>query len=79
MRLSWQFFNACRHFCHWWQKVDERRLPAMVTALILLALLIATIVTIRAVRRDGYGTTAPPATFEDAPDSQPQLAPRLLP
>jgi len=51
----------------------------MAIALILLALILVTILTARAVRRDGYGTTAPPPTFEDAPDPQPPLAPRLLP
>ena len=79
MRPVWQFFNGYRHFCHWWQKFDGQRLSAMAIALILLALILVMIVTARAVRLDGYGNTAPPPTFEQAPDHQRSPIPRLLP
>jgi len=51
----------------------------MAIALILLALILVMIVTARAVRLDGYGNTAPPPTFEQAPDHQRSPIPRLLP
>jgi hypothetical protein len=48
----WQDLCQERQFCHWWQKLGERRLHAMATAIIVL-LLVAALVALSIVRPAG--------------------------
>jgi hypothetical protein len=41
---EWQNVDALRLSCHWWQEVNQGRLPAM-TTLLIAALLISLMVT----------------------------------
>jgi hypothetical protein len=38
---GWQKINEPRHFCHWWQNIDQRTLPAMTIFLLLVLLALA--------------------------------------
>jgi hypothetical protein len=48
----WQDLCWRRQFRHWWQEVDERKLNAMVTAIVVL-LIVAALVAISTARQSG--------------------------
>jgi hypothetical protein len=60
----WQKINALRHFCHWWQNREGRRLTAM-TTIAFLILMIAALAALRVwVRHDDYVAPRQPVWFD---------------
>jgi hypothetical protein len=71
MNPSWQKINVLWHYCHWWPDSVGTRITAMFVILVAtIALLGLLIALVRAVARDGYGTTPPPRSHLDAFEPQ---------
>ena len=71
MRTLWRNVNGHRQFCHSWRVLVERRLSAMTTFWIVLALVAAAWLVARLVvtlRHDGLGSAQPPASHADWSD-----------